>query len=100
MNDSVDAVVRSMRLSDHMTRDYISLRGSLHRVYSYEKGTDTELHISHELSHNNNYLQCVDFFCWAIHRKYNKNDDSYYCIFSDCINMRQKWYADTKKTST
>lgn len=42
-NKPVDAVVRSIDLSDHMTgrkTPYISLRGSLLRVYSYSKTTE------------------------------------------------------------
>lgn len=41
-SDPVQAVIRSIDLSDHMTgrSKYISLRGSLLRVYSYEKSAE------------------------------------------------------------
>jgi hypothetical protein len=43
-------------------------------------------------SHNENGLLVVDFVAWAIHRKYNLNDDSYYQIISNKIKSeRELW---------
>jgi len=41
--------------------------------------------ISHELSHESAPLQVADFACWAVHRKYEAGDNSYYSIIAPLI---------------
>lgn len=48
-------------------------------------GIKNENNISIESSHPSNYigLQIIDYFLWALHRLYEKNDGSFYSILQD-----------------
>jgi hypothetical protein len=50
------------------------------------------LRIHHKESHQIKGLQVVDFFSWAIFRKIRSDDDRFFNVFKDQINIEEKWY--------
>lgn len=49
--------------------------------------TPSVLDIRHESSHGSNGIQAVDFIAGAIHLKYRTNDESFYSIISNKVNV-------------
>ena len=49
--------------------------------------TPAELDIRHESSHSSNGIQAVDFIAGAIHLKYRTNDESFYTLISNKVDV-------------
>ena len=49
--------------------------------------SSVKMNIRHVSSAGNNGIQAVDFVAGAIHRKYRQNDDSFYRLIEDKINL-------------
>lgn len=69
--------------------DYIKSQ-VLGAILKTEKNID--LKIDHSSSNEVYGLQAVDYFCWAINRKFTKKDNSFKNIFWDKINRSEHWY--------
>lgn len=50
-----------------------------------EKKPDLDLEIYQKTSESSNELQVIDFVAWAVNRRFNTNDDSYYAIIKGKI---------------
>jgi len=53
-----------------------------------------KLFISHEDSELNHGIQMVDYFCWAINRKFEFNDSRFIEIIKNKICLHKEWYFD------
>ncbi len=51
------------------------------------------LHIELHRSHENKSLQAIDFVSWAIFRKYERGDDTYYNLIKDKIGDERKLFG-------
>ena len=57
-----------------------------------EKSTDVNITFTPEQSHNSYGLLAVDFFSWAIFRKFEQGDNAFYNIFLNQLGRRREWY--------
>jgi len=56
-----------------------------------ENKVNVDLAIVNDFSHQCFGLSAADFFSWAIFRKYERKDDSFFNIFQDKLHCEYKW---------
>ncbi len=87
----------------HITYDKKNKETHLHRHFkeylhtkiyglALEKDLDVNLEIIGDDSTNNYGLSAVDYFSWALFRKFEHKDDSFFELFSDKLKRRREWY--------
>ena len=57
-----------------------------------EKRIHVDMFITGDCSHKCYGLLAVDYFCWAIFRKFERADDSFVELFKNKVGRRQEWY--------